>query len=144
MSGYCPAGKCECNLWKPNLKTPELGMFACRKHEDQLIGYQIMRLGYCPWPSRQVPVKLNGRYCPDIKRDCQYLTPSAEELNEMLAKAKATGRLAGIEGCIKAVNDELSKWNQDKNMPIWEMLKSKLNAVLEKLRGRAAGPGENE
>ena len=56
----------------------------------------------------------------------------------------AVGRLAGIEECIKAVNDELSKWNQDKNMPIWEMLKSKLNAVLEKLRGRADGPGENE
>ena len=129
MSGWCPAGKIKCG------NHHDANSFGAPKRCDWGgEGYlELDKIEVCPWPSRQVSVKLNGRYCPDIKRDCQYLTPSAEELNEMLAKAKATGRLEGIEEC----EDIIKFWPQT-----YLFCESSALAAIAKLMDRAAGPKE--
>jgi hypothetical protein len=89
MSGYCPAGKCECDLWHPNPDIPELGLFGCREVGDKLIGYQIMRLGYCPWPSRQVRMDI------ETKRD--------KAVGKMIDRTYEYGLAEGIRRCREAV-----------------------------------------
>ena len=42
-------------------------------------------------------------YCPAIRQDCPYLTPTPEELVEMLGVAKASGLAEGIRRCRDAV-----------------------------------------
>jgi hypothetical protein len=154
MSGYCPAGKCECknfvSIWRGLMKGAPITSQACnldiRLSEGSLHLYEV-----CPWPSRQVPVrpyaedcaaqeaeKQEGRYCPDTKRNCQFLTPTPEELDEMLGIAKNAGRRAGIEECMEAVKHIKLHFNAD------IVVQRDAIAAMEKLRARAVPGGREE
>ena len=135
MSGWCPAGKIECvNCYGAN-------SFGAPKRcdwggEDYL---ELDKIEICPWPSRQVPVKIagEGRYCPDTKRNCQYLTPSANELNKMIDEAKAAGRLAGIGECVDEIKKMLAQLNLDDESDFWRStVLNEAIAALEKLRDK--------
>jgi hypothetical protein len=145
MSGYCPAGKCECK------KFVEANTCAALL-EYHVAGSWIDNWEVCPWPSRQVPVrpyaedcaaqeaeKQEGRYCPDTKQNCQFLTPTPEELDEMLGIAKNAGRRAGIEECEKAIM-EIECYNcfVGKTTNATDMWMKRCDAIsaLEKLRDK--------
>lgn len=100
---YCPLldGECERKTIRKY----------CKPFDDQPDEF-IANYKSCPWPSRQVPVKgeSEGRYCPDTKRNCQYLTPTGEELAHMINQAVAAGRRAGIEECIALIENATEEW----------------------------------
>jgi hypothetical protein len=116
-----------------------------RLSEGSLHLYEV-----CPWPSHQVPVrpyaedcaaqeaeKQEGRYCPDTKRNCQYLTPSANELNNMLDEAKAAGRQAVIGECIGEIKKMITPLDLDDESDYWRsVVLNETIAALEKLRDK--------
>lgn len=82
MSGYCPAGKCECNAYFVSYN--EHGKTeACSVSVIDLSKYEV-----CPWPSRQVRVEPQGD-CDKCPKDDAY----------------AAGRLADLREAREAVAD---------------------------------------
>ena len=49
MSGWCPAGECECLHYHGGEKCGALDPHFCET--------DLMNIEVCPWPSRQMPVK---------------------------------------------------------------------------------------
>ena len=124
---YCQAGKCECGRYSADDQVAY-----CEQGYSREMDFEV-----CPYPSRQVPVKQEGRYCPDTKRNCQYLTPSANELNKMIDEAKAAGRLAGIGECVDEIKKMLAQLNLDDESDFWRsVVLNETIAALEKLRDK--------
>jgi hypothetical protein len=91
MSGYCPAGKCECNAYFVSYN--EHGKTeACSVSVIDLSKYEV-----CPWPSRQQRIEkpLLG----------------IEEEQRVFNHGHAAGRLAGLREAKEAV-DSVPRWRK--------------------------------
>lgn len=104
MSGYCPAGKCECE----NIVTP-LGFKYCSIPEiDAAIDvYEV-----CPWPSRRVRVKgepWRGHFSPETEKGIDRVLKMGEAMRngtyemDSFNRAYAAGRLSGLREAREAV-----------------------------------------
>ena len=72
-------------------------------------------------------------YCPAIRQDCPYLTPTPEELVEMLGVAKASGLAEGIRRCREAVEGLVNVRGMEFGDPVIRM--SDALAAIDAVKG---------
>lgn len=118
MSGYCPAGKCECENKITLLYGSGVLIDACKLNQRLTEG-SLKLYDVCPWPSRQVRVEPQGD-CDKCPKDDAY----------------AAGRLAGLREAREGV-EQLAETHPDINVSAdngWVKL-SVILAAIDAVKG---------
>lgn len=123
MSGYCPAGKCECENKITLLYGSGVLIDACKLNQRLTEG-SLKLYDVCPWPSRQVRVEPQGD-CDKCPKDDAY----------------AAGRLAGLREAREAVAnirlrfDSDTPGNVDLTLPEFQWVRDKAIAAIDAVKG---------
>jgi hypothetical protein len=139
MSGYCPAGKCECENKITLLYGSGVLIDACKLNQRLTEG-SLKLYDVCPWPSRQVRVEPQGD-CDKCPKDDAYAAGRLAGMQEAMEAVHAAGRLAGLQEAMEAVAnirlrfDSDTPGNVDLTLPEFQWVRDKAIAAIDRLMG---------